>query len=85
MEQVTQVKNRLDALDVEAFEKMLASDSFLILKMRIAGEVVRAQNDCESLVDERELRRAQGAVRALRAVLALPAMILQNMNKRGTT
>lgn len=78
----TQIKNRLDALDAEAFERMIDSEPFGLLKERITTELARAQADCESLAEERDLRRAQGAARALRAVLGLPDVILNSMKKR---
>ena len=75
--------NRLDALDVEAFEKMLSSDSFSLFKQRVEVELGRAQNDCETASIDHEIRRAQGATKALRTVLKLPAMILESMKKPG--
>ncbi len=78
---VTSRPDRLDALDVEAFEKMLASRAFLTLKTRIADELLRAQTGCETAEDKRVLWRAQGAVKALRTVLGLPEQILKAMAK----
>jgi hypothetical protein len=85
MQPTVKPSNRLDVLDIEAFEAMLGSPSFCLLKERIANELRRAQSDCESFNDVRELRRAQGAVRALRAVLTLPEAILKEMRigRRG--
>jgi len=73
------ITNRLDALDVEAFEKMLDSKPFHVYRERISAELARAQSDCESLLEERQLRQAQGAARALRAVLGMPDMILKSI------
>lgn len=79
MQPTTKPSNRLDALDIEAFETMLASEPFRFYRERVDIELARAQNDCENANDERELRRAQGAAKALRVVLALPEMILKTM------
>ena len=70
MQPTVKPSNRLDVLDIEAFEAMLGSPSFCLLKERIANELRRAQSDCESFNDVREL---------LRAVLTLPEAILKEM------
>ncbi len=58
---------------------MMASKSFAVFKERIAGELARAQNDCETFDDKLALRRAQGGAKAFRVVLALPDAILKSM------
>jgi hypothetical protein len=74
-----QTGNRLDAFDLEAFEAMLESKPFHLYRERVSAELARVQSDCESLLAETELRRAQGAARALRAVLNMPETILKSI------
>jgi hypothetical protein len=83
MEPPVKRSNRLDQIDTELFEQMLASGSYQLLRARIAGELERARTDCENQPEPREVYKAQGAVRALRVALELPARILQEM-KAGT-
>jgi hypothetical protein len=73
---------RLDAIDAERFEEMLASESFALLRARIAAELERARTDCESQPELRDIHRAQGAAKALRMTLDLPARMLTTMKDR---
>jgi hypothetical protein len=75
------VTNRLDALDTERFEAMLASPPFALLKARIAAELERARADCETHDERVVIARAQGQVKAFRTVLALPEIMLKEMKK----
>jgi hypothetical protein len=70
------VSPRLDQLDAERFREMLASPPFQLLMARLHAELERARTTCERDNETRDLHRAQGAAGALRSALALPAMIL---------
>jgi hypothetical protein len=78
---VTQAK-RGHALDREEFQRMLEGEPFRLVMARIAGELKRAQETCARSDEVRDLRRAQGAAAALQSVLALPAAILAEMQKK---
>jgi hypothetical protein len=73
--------NRVDALDREAFRQMLESEVFGAVQARIAAELKRAEEVCVRSDSEIEIRRAQGAVTALRAALGTPARILEEMRR----
>jgi hypothetical protein len=83
MQPATKPSARLDQIDREQFEAMLASDSFELLRSRISAELIRALTDCESQADPMMLHRAQGAAKALRVVLELPGMLLKEMGAKG--
>lgn len=72
--------SRLDGIDAERFEDMVVSESFGLLRERIAAELERARTDCETQAD---VARAQGQVKAFRTVLDLPSMILKEMRKKS--
>lgn len=72
---------RLDGLDREAFQAMMASEPFAIIQARITAELHRAEEACVRSDADLDLRRAQGAVTALRAVLELPMRIFQERAK----
>ena len=72
---------RLDAIDAERFDEMAASESFGHFRARIAAELERAREDCETQFGL-PLTRSQGKVNALRTVLALPAMMIKEMRAR---
>jgi hypothetical protein len=59
---------------------MLASPPFALYRARIAAELERARTDCETQSDV-ALTRAQGAAKALRTALELPAIMLAEMKK----
>jgi len=73
---------RPDAIDRESYDAMLASKPFQMLQRRIADELERTKELCHREDSELGLRRAQGAVAALRSVLALPARIAQEQKKK---
>lgn len=73
--------NRLDSLDLERFEAMVAADPFQLFLMRVQGELSRARTDCETQDEPAAIRRAQGQVKALRTVLALPDIMIAEMRK----
>lgn len=72
---------RLDGVDKERFRAMLASESFGLLRVRIEAELVRARETCQRSDSGLEVRRCQGAVAALEAVMKLPERILGEMSK----
>jgi hypothetical protein len=76
------VPDRLDALDTERFADMLASPPFNLLRARIYAELERARGDCETQNDPQALNRAQGRCGALRAVQALPEIMLKEMRRK---
>jgi hypothetical protein len=82
MQPATKPSARLDQIDREHFEEMLASASFDLLRSRISVELVRALADCESQADPMAVHRAQGAAKALRVVLELPGMLLKEMSAK---
>ena len=73
---------RTDQIDREQFLKMVDSAPFRLLTARVVGELERARSACERAADPTELHRAQGAAMALRAVLNVPSMILQEMKAK---
>lgn len=81
MQQPVARSPRLDAIDEERFADMVASESFALLKDRIAGELDRARTDCETQFGL-TLTRAQGRVNALRTVLEIPAIMLREIKAR---
>lgn len=72
---------RLDHLDAQRLREMLESVPFGILRDRMKVLLERAQGDCERHDDPRDIHRAQGYVKALKAVLALPDQILREISK----
>lgn len=79
MEPNQRTSPRLDALDVERFQKMIESSDFKTIWARIVAEVRRSQETCEKSDSEVELRRAQGAVRFGKMVISLPELLLDEM------
>jgi hypothetical protein len=79
VEAKTTVADRLDALDKERFEDMIASPPFALFVRRIAAELARAQNDCERKDETVSIYRAQGAAAAFRVALALPELIVKEI------
>ena len=73
---------RLDQLDAEAFKEMLDSASFQLVWARLRAMRDRELVAAASLDQVRDIRRAQGAVMALGAALALP-QVLQEEFKAG--
>jgi hypothetical protein len=69
------------ALDREEFQRMLESEPFRLVMTRIADELKRARDTCARSDEVRDLRRAQGAVAAFEAALALPARLFAEMKK----
>jgi hypothetical protein len=73
---------RLDDLDARRFKEMIDSAPFQLLWDRVAIERVRAGITCERGEGLVELRRAQGAAKALRTVLGLPEVLLSEMKAK---
>ena len=82
MEPKQTVSRRLDGVGAQRFADMVASEPFAWLAQRVEHELDRARTSCETFGDARELARAQGAVKALRTVLGLPALILLEIKQR---
>ena len=72
---------RLDSLDAERFRDMVASPPFALLRARLEAELERARGACEGHEERVALYRAQGRCAALRTALALPALILKEIEK----
>lgn len=82
MDTKTLTDARLDGLDAERFRDMLASSSFGLLRSRIAAELERARETCMTATKRTDIHRAQGSAAAYRAVLAMPAAILNEMQPK---
>jgi hypothetical protein len=76
------VDDRLDELDLEQFERMLASKSWHIYEQRLVLELERLSKRCVIEKDEIELRRAQGAATAVQAVMTYPRTILDELRRQ---
>jgi hypothetical protein len=61
---------------------MAESAAFARLWQRVDREMQRVCDACEQAESVADLRRAQGAARALRMVLGLPAAMLAEMRKK---
>jgi hypothetical protein len=73
---------RDDALDIEAFETMIASAPFAAFTSRVRDELRRHALTCETSPDSTAIIRAQGAAHALRVVLDLPQGMLKTMKDK---
>ncbi len=73
---------RLDALDLERFEDMIASPPFALFQARVTAELERARTDCETVIGDVQVCRAQGRCAALRTVLALPAIVAKEIRAK---
>lgn len=76
---------RFDALDRERFRDMVLSPPFREFRERVKAELARAQAITDRADEGLKIRRAQGAIEALRMVLSLPDRILAEMSKEGQT
>ena len=81
MDPKTLPATRLDSLDAERFRDMVASPPFALFRARIEAELERARGDCEVAAEPRAVTLAQGRSAALRTALALPALILKEIEK----
>jgi hypothetical protein len=72
---------RLDGIDREKFEEMLASPSFGLYYKRLVAELIRTQTVCETVTDAPEVYRAQGRISALRMATNLPQKLLEEMQQ----
>jgi hypothetical protein len=71
--------DRDSGLGARRFEEMVRSDEFSAFLTRVMAEMERARLVCERAEEDTDLRRAQGAVAALRTVLGLPLMLLEEL------
>jgi|HubBroStandDraft_3_1064219.scaffolds.fasta_scaffold946473_1 hypothetical protein len=76
--------SRTDGLDAQRFQAMIESESFARYRERLEAVLARERTDLETVGNETEMRRAQGAVAALRTALGLPAIILAQMKADST-
>lgn len=76
------VKRTLDLIDAERIADMMKSEPFRVYQSRIQAELERARGTCETSDVTAEFHRAQGASKALRTVLALPAQILAEIKRQ---
>lgn len=74
---------RADAIDEQHFREMTETEAFGIFLARVQAELARAVAACERAVSMPEVRKAQGAAMALRAVLGLPAAILAKLKPKA--
>lgn len=79
MQPKTTPTKRFDGIDTQRFKEMVDSEAFQRFTFRVSAELKRAEEACVRDVDEVLVRRAQGAVAALRTVIGLPASILREM------
>jgi hypothetical protein len=73
--------DRFEETKARHFREMTESPAFRVLWLRINAELERMRLGCERNESDLEVRRCQGAVRALRTVLGLPEAILAEMKK----
>ena len=82
MEPKQTVSRRLDWVDPQRFADMVGSEPFAWLMERVRHELDRERATCESSEDAQEVARAQGAVKALRMTLGLPARLSEEIKVR---
>jgi hypothetical protein len=70
-----------DRSEADRFAAMVESPAFGALRGRMEAALDRERITCERADGEMELRRAQGAVSALRTILGLPKVMLAEMKK----
>ena len=68
-----------DRGEAERFQAMVESPAFAALRGRMEAALERERATCERADGELELRRAQGAVSALRTMLGLPKVMLAEL------
>jgi hypothetical protein len=74
--------SRLDELDAEQFERMLASKSWQIYTERLALEWDRLSSRCITEKDDIELRRAQGGALAFQSLMRCPQTLLDELRRQ---
>lgn len=79
---VAKTVRREDALDIEAFETMIASAPWAAFQARLSAELERARLTCEISRDHAEVAHAQGLVHALRVVAGLGPAMLHEMQQK---
>lgn len=72
---------KLDQIDAERLRELFASQPFALVNARIQNELDRAIATCERSDVPVEISRAQGAIAALRTVLAMPKRILEEIQR----
>lgn len=82
MDAKTTTPSRLDHLDAEEWERIIACPLFALYEARIQAELERQRGACERGDTELEVRRAQGAVGSLRAILSVPRQMLVEMRQK---
>ncbi len=66
---------RTDGIDLQRFQAMIQSESWTRFRKRVEMELSRAVQACLGADSDLDVKRAQGEVRALKAVLGIPAQI----------
>jgi hypothetical protein len=74
--------DRYDALDLEEFRRIVATDAFKRIQSRIAAELQRSIDTCVRSTDQMEVLRAQGAVAALETAIYTPERIIDEMQRQ---
>jgi hypothetical protein len=74
---------RLDQLDGNKIRELLAAPAWGLIRDRVDDELQRARTECEGASEPAEIYRAQGRVKALRAVLQIPENLLREIRENG--
>lgn len=75
---------RLDGLDAEQFERMLASNSWQLYTARLHAMMEQLVQRCVVEKDVINLRLAQGGAETLRSVLAVPQTIRDEIKRAAS-
>jgi hypothetical protein len=70
-----------DSIDARRLREMIDSPPYRLVAARVNAELDRALATCERSDVAVTLHRSQGAVAALRTVLAIPELILKEIAK----
>lgn len=85
MSNVIKLLHRADVLDAKEFQDVVGGPAYARIVAKIEAILASEQRKIESSESMEELRRAQGAISALRSVLDLPNRILAEMQKEART
>lgn len=75
------IVTKVDSIEIEQFRELIQSNAFARIQSRIQQEMNRNQDLCVRGDTELEIRRAQGAVAALRSAIMIPMRIYEEMKK----
>jgi hypothetical protein len=76
------VATRDNPFDVRDLREMIESQAFNVFLKRIDHMIEAERGNCERGLELDAVRRAQGAVAALRAVKRLPETLIGEMNRK---